>query len=159
MYFCSQVVPAELIVLLISILPISELRGAIPVAIGVYNMSVPTAFFWAVLGNIIPVIFILWFLKAISGFLGRHSYHFNRFFTWLFERTRRSHSKKFKRWKEFTLVILVAIPLPFTGAWTGALAAFVFGIPIKKAFPLIVLGVLIAAIVVTCITIGVINLP
>ena len=87
-----------------------------------------SAFFWAVLGNIIPVIFILWFLKAISDFLSHRFYHFNRFFAWLLERTRRNHSKKFERWKEFALVILVAIPLPFTGAWTGALAAFVFGI-------------------------------
>jgi len=151
--------PAELIILFTSMLPITELRLAIPVAIGVYNMSAATAFFWAVLGNIIPIIFILWFLKTISDFLSRHSNHFNRFFAWLFKRTRRSHSKKFERWKEFTLIILVAIPLPFTGAWTGALAAFVFGIPIKKAFPLIILGILIAGVVVTCITVGVINLP
>lgn len=151
--------PPELIVLLISMLPIFELRGAIPVAIGAYGISVPVAFFLSVLGNIIPIIFILWFLKAISDFLSHRSYHFNRFFTWLLERTRRNHSKKFERWKEFALVILVAIPLPFTGAWTGALAAFVFGIPIKKAFPLIILGVLIAGMVVTCVTVGVINLP
>ena len=149
----------ELVVLFTSMLPITELRLAIPVAIGVYSMSVPVAFFLSVLGNIIPIIFILWFLKAISDFLSHRSYHFNRFFAWLLERTRRNHSKKFERWKEFALVILVAIPLPFTGAWTGALAAFVFGIPIKKAFPLIILGVLIAGIVVTCVTVGVINLP
>ena len=149
----------EFITLLISMLPISELRGAIPVAIGVYNMSATTAFFWAVLGNIIPVIFILWFLKAVSNFLSHRIYWFNRFFTWLFERTRQKHSNKFEHWRDLALVILVAIPLPFTGAWTGALAAFVFGVPVKKAFPLIVLGVLIAGIIVTCVTVGIINLP
>lgn len=140
-------------------LPISELRGAIPIAIGIYNMSVFPAFFWAVLGNIIPVIFILWLLKAASNFLSHHIYFFNRFFAWLFERTHRKHSKKFGRWRDLTLVILVAIPLPFTGAWTGALAAFVFGVPIKRAFPLIVLGVLIAGVIVSCVTAGVISLP
>lgn len=152
--------PLQLIVLLISMLPIVELRGAIPVAIGVYNMSVFSAFFWAVLGNIIPVIFILLGLDLlINKFLIHRIYFFNRFFTWLFQRTWRNHSRKFEHWKEFALVILVAIPLPFTGAWTGALAAFVFGIPIKRAFPLIVLGVLIAGLIVTSVTIGVINFP
>lgn len=150
---------SQLIVLLISMLPVSELRGAIPIAIGVYDMLALEAFFWAVLGNIIPVIFILWFLQAVSNSLSRHSYYFNRFFVWLFERTQKNHSKKFERWKEFALVILVAIPLPFTGAWTGALAAFVFGIPIKKAFPLIILGVLIAGLIVSCLTVGIINFP
>lgn len=151
--------PSQLIVLLISMLPISELRGAIPIAISVYNMSASAAFFWAVLGNIVPVIFILWLLKTVSNFLSHHSYFFNRFFVWLFENTRRKHSKKFERWRNLALVILVAIPLPFTGAWTGSLAAFVFGIPIKKAFPLIILGILIAGAIVSLVTIGIINLP
>lgn len=149
----------EFITLLISMLPISELRGAIPIAIGVYNMSVLSAFFWAVLGNIIPVIFILWLLERVSNFLSHHIYFFNRFFVWLFENTRRNHLKKFERWRDLALVILVAIPLPFTGAWTGALAAFVFGIPIRRAFPLIVLGVLTAGIIVSLVTIGIISLP
>ncbi len=149
---------SELIVLLTSMLPISELRGAIPLAVGVYNMSVAVAFFWAVLGNIIPVIFILWFLKAVSRFLSHRIYFFNRFFNWLFERTRQKHTHKFDRWRNLALVILVAIPLPFTGAWTGALAAFVFGVPIKKAFPLIVVGILIAGVIVSCLTAGIINL-
>ncbi len=152
--------PNEFIVALISMLPVSELRGAIPIAIGAYDMPVLSAFFWSVLGNIIPVIFILLGLDLlINRFLIHRAYFFNRFFSWLFERTRKNHSKKFERWKEFALVVLVAIPLPFTGAWTGALAAFVFGIPIKKAFPLIILGVLIAGIIVSLLTIGVINLP
>jgi uncharacterized membrane protein len=149
----------EFITLLISMLPISELRGAIPIAISVYNMSVLSAFFWAVLGNIIPVIFILWLLERVSNFLSHHIYFFNRFFAWLFENTRRNHLKKFERWRDLALVILVAIPLPFTGAWTGALAAFVFGIPIKRAFPLIVLGVLTAGVIVSLVTIGIISLP
>jgi len=150
----------EIATLLTSMLPISELRGAIPVAVLVYNMSLWSAFLFSVLGNLIPVIFIIWILDLlINKILIHRIYIFNRFFTWLFEKTRKRHSKKFERWRDLALVILVAIPLPFTGAWTGALAAFVFGIPIKRAFPLIALGVLIAGIIVTSITIGIINLP
>ena len=150
---------SEIIILLTSMLPITELRATIPLALIVYEMPVWSAFFWAVLGNLIPVILIIWFLNLlINKFLIHQIYIFNRFFSWLFERTQRKYSKKFERWRDLALVILVAIPLPFTGAWTGALAAFVFGIPIKRAFPLIALGVLIAGIIVTSITLGVINL-
>ena len=140
-------------------LPITELRATIPLALIVYEMPVWSAFLLAILGNLIPVILIIWFLNLlINKFLIHQIYIFNRFFSWLFERTQRKYSKKFERWRDLALVILVAIPLPFTGAWTGALAAFVFGIPIKRAFPLIALGVLIAGIIVTTITLGVINL-
>lgn len=152
--------PPEIIVMLISMLPLTELRGAIPVAIGIYKMSIWSALLWSILGNIIPIVFIILGLDLlINKFLIHRIYFFNRFLTWLFERTRRNHSKKFERWKEWALVIFVAIPLPGTGAWAGAVAAFVFGIPIKRAVPLISLGVLIAGVIVTLVTIGIINLP
>jgi uncharacterized membrane protein len=151
--------PSELIVLLISMLPISELRGAIPLGLTVYDLPVWSAFVFSVIGNLIPVVFIILILDLlINKFLIHQIYIFNRFFTWLFNRTQRKHSKKFERWQDVALIVLVAIPLPFTGAWTGALAAFVFGIPIKRAFPLIAIGVLIAGIIVTSITLGIISL-
>jgi uncharacterized membrane protein len=149
----------EITILLISMLPISELRGAIPIGVTVYNMPIESVFIWAVLGNLIPIIFIILILDLlINKFLIHQIYIFNRFFTWLFERTRKKHSKKFERWRDLALIVLVAIPLPFTGAWTGALAAFVFGIPFKRALPLITIGVLIAGIIVSLVTIGIINI-
>ena len=150
--------PVELLTLLISMLPITELRASIPIALFVYDMPVWSAFVFSVVGNIIPVVFIIWFLNLLVKFLIHKVYILNRFFAWLFERTRKKHSKKFEKWRNLALVVLVAIPLPGTGAWTGALAAFVFGVPIKKAFPLISLGVLIAGIIVTTISLGIINL-
>ena len=151
--------PSEIIILLTSMLPIAELRGAIPLALTIYNMPVWSAFVFSILGNLIPVIFIIWILDLLVNKLLIHRiYIFNRFFNWLFERTRRKHSGKFEKWRDFALVVLVAIPLPFTGAWTGALAAFVFGIPIKRAFPLIAVGVLIAGTIVTLVTLGLISL-
>jgi len=145
--------PSELIIFLTSMLPLTELRATIPLALTVYEMPIWSAFIFSVLGNLIPVIFILLILDLlINKFLIHKIYIFNRFLNWLFERTRQRHSQKFDRWRDFALIVLVAIPLPFTGAWTGALAAFVFGIPAKKAFPLIALGVVIAGIIVTSIT-------
>jgi len=144
---------SEIIILLTSMLPFTELRATIPLALTFYNMPVWSAFVFSVLGNLIPVIFIILILDLlVNKFLIHKIYIFNRFFSWLFEKTRQRHSQKFDRWKNFALIVLVAIPLPFTGAWTGALAAFVFGIPIKKSFPLIALGVVIAGIIVTAIT-------
>jgi len=149
---------SEIIILLTSMLPFTELRATIPLALTFYNMPVWSAFVFSVLGNLIPVIFIILILDLlVNKFLIHKIYIFNRFFSWLFEKTRQRHSQKFDRWKNFALIVLVAIPLPFTGAWTGALAAFVFGIPIKKSFPLIALGVVIAGIIVTAITLLLIN--
>mgnify|MGYP001577643046 CR=1 FL=1 len=144
--------------MLVAATPIFELRGAIPLALGVYKLPLWSAYLFSVAGNIIPVFFILWLLEAVSNFLGKHFYFFNRFFAWLFDRTRDHHKHKFERWESLALVILVAIPLPLTGAWTGALAAFVFGIPPKKAFLLITAGVMIAGLIVSLATLGVINL-
>ncbi|MDP3991059.1 MAG: small multi-drug export protein [Candidatus Nealsonbacteria bacterium] len=148
---------AELKVFLIAMSPIFELRGSIPIAFGVYGLPAWSSFIISIIGNLVPVVFILLLLEIVSGFLSRRIYFFNRFFAWLFEKTRKKHAAKFEKWKELALVILVAIPLPFTGAWTGSLCAFVFGIPFKKAFPLIAIGVIIAGIIVTFTTLGIIN--
>ncbi|MFH1575699.1 MAG: small multi-drug export protein [Candidatus Nealsonbacteria bacterium] len=149
---------AELKVFLIAMSPILELRGSIPVALGVFHLPVWSSFLISILGNIVPVVFILLLLESVSNFLSRHSHFFSQFFAWLFERTRRKHAKDFEYWKELALVFFVAIPFPFTGAWTGSLCAFVFGIPFKRALPLIATGVVIAGIVVTLITLGIIQI-
>ena len=149
---------AELKIFLIAMSPIFELRGSIPVALGVYNLPIWSAYLISIIGNLVPVVFILLLLESVSGYLSKHFYFFNRFFAWLFERTREKHANKFERWQDFALVIFVAIPLPLTGAWTGSLCAFVFGIPFKKAFPLIAAGVIIAGLITTLASLGIINL-
>ena len=136
-------------------LPVAELRGAIPVAIGIYHLPPVTAYFIAVVGNIIPVFFILKYIEPISKFLMSKSKLFDGFFSWLFARTRRKYNGRFEKWGALALVAFVAIPLPITGGWTGAMAAFVFGIPMKKALPLIALGVMIAGVIVTGLSLGV----
>ena len=149
--------PPEVATFIISMLPISELRGAIPVAIGVYNLNPAEAYFIAVVGNMVPVIFILKYINPVSKYLMSKSKFFNKFFTYLFERTRKKHNGKFEKWGALALITFVAIPLPVTGGWSGALAAFVFGVPFKKALPLIFLGVIIAGIIVTGLSLGVFN--
>lgn len=144
--------------IIIAMLPVSELRGAIPVALGAYKMTVISAYFWAVVGNMISVLFLLWFLPSLSKFLMNKWIWADKFFNWIFERTRKKTEEKIKKYGMPALILFVAIPLPFTGAWTGSIAAFLFGIPMKKALPLIFIGVLIAGVVVTLGTVGVINI-
>jgi uncharacterized membrane protein len=137
--------------------PISELRGAIPVAIGIYKMNPLDAFLLSIFGNILPVAPLLLYLNTMERWLRRFSI-FNKFFNWLFERTKRKLSDDIARYEALALCIFVALPLPATGAWTGCAAAFLFGMKFRRAFPAILLGVVIAGIIVTLASIGVIAL-
>lgn len=147
-------VPSQISVMVISMTPIFELRGSIPVAIGAYKMTITEAYFWAVLGNIIPVIFWIFFLEKISNWLRKNFKFWDRFFTKLFEKTRINHTAKMEKYGDWGLFFLVAIPLPITGGWTGALTAFLFGINKLKAIGIIFGGILMAGIIVTLITVG-----
>ncbi|MBU0597489.1 small multi-drug export protein [Patescibacteria group bacterium] len=148
--------PPEVATLLIAMLPIAELRAAIPVAIVGFDLPWWSSFIWSVVGNLIPAFFLLLFLEPVSQRLIRNSRHFEKFFNWVFQRTRRRFSTNMEKYGKFiALVLFVAVPLPITGAWTGSVAAFLFGIRFSRSFPAIIVGVLIAGIVVTLTTIGI----
>lgn len=149
-----QNIPKEAATVLTAMTPIGELRAAIPIALEVYDMPAWEAYVLSVIGNMIPVALIIWFFDPVSKFLMRHSKFFKKFFEKLFEKTRKKHTQKFERWGALALIAFVAIPLPVTGAWTGSLAALLFGIPFKKAFPTILIGVMIAGVVMTALTLG-----
>ena len=142
---------------LVAASPVVELRGAIPLALVVYGLPLWQVFFLSVAGNMAPVL-LLPFLGVVSGALSRRFSFLERFFSWLFLYTRKKHEKSFEIFRDFALVLFVAIPLPFTGAWTATLVSFVFGIPVRRAFPLILLGVIIAAVIVSLITLGITNI-
>ncbi|XOU94550.1 MAG: COG2426 family protein [Candidatus Kerfeldbacteria bacterium] len=149
----------ELATVLIAMLPIAELRAAIPVAIVGFEMSWWSAYIWAVIGNIIPAFFLVWLLDPVSKWLMKHSKIFNKFFNWVFDRTRKKFTTRAKRYGSFiALVLFVAIPLPITGAWTGSVAAFLFGISFKKSMTAITTGVLIAGLIVSIMTIGAVTI-
>ena len=146
----------ELVVVAISALPIVELRGAIPFALGLIPSDVyPQSIAWyyalplAIAGNLIPVPFLLLFFAAISRRLSRVGV-FKRWFQWLEKRTRR-RGRVVERYKRIGLMLFVAVPLPVTGAWTGSFAATIFEIKFKPAFLSILAGVCIAGAIVTSI--------
>ncbi len=145
--------PPELATFLIAMVPISELRASIPIAIKIYELPVWSAYLWSVLGNLVPMILIVLILKPIADFLSRRISLFKLFFDWLFEHTRHRGQKKFEKWGEAAVFVLTATPIPLLGGWTGPLAAFVFDVKLKKSIPLIILGCMTAGIIVTLITI------
>lgn len=137
---------------LIAMIPIAELRASIPVANQSFHIPLWQAYLVSVVGNMVPVFFILWLLEPISRWLMNHSKVMDRFFNWLFDRTRRKLEKRYEIYAEVALALFVAIPLPVTGAWTGSVAAFVFDIPYRKALFWIFVGVLIAGVIVSALT-------
>lgn len=139
-------------VVLISATPIGELRAGIPTAYFVYDFPWYYAFLFSIVGNLLPVPFILLFLDRAVSILGRVEV-FDRVIKWVFERTRR-RGERIARVEGLGLTLFVAVPLPITGAWTGSLIAFLRGMDRKKAFLHITLGVFIAGTIVTalCVT-------
>lgn len=142
----------ELKIFLWAMAPIGELRAAIPIGLTIYKMNPVIVYFLSVLGNLFAVFLILTFLGVFSRWSSKNISFFNRFFTWLFAKTRENHSTRVDKYGIWLLPLFVAIPLPITGGWTGSLIAFVFNIPFKKAFPLISLGVMTAGLIVLFVT-------
>ena len=137
---------------LISMVPVIELRGAIPIGVGA-GLNLWLAIGVSIIGNLVPVPFIIIFIKKIFAWLRTKSQKLNGLVTRL-EKRAESKSVAVQKYAFWGLFILVAIPLPGTGAWTGALVAAMLEMPLKKAFPAILLGVLGAGVIVSFVTYG-----
>lgn len=140
-------------VVLLSMVPVFELRGAIPIGCG---LGLPwwQNYIAAVAGNMIPVPFIVLFIRRIFAFIRSHWSKLNGFVDRLEARAERKMNTV-RKFEILGLILFVAIPLPGTGAWTGALIAALLDIRIKRAIPAIFLGVLIAGCIVTAVSYGV----
>ncbi len=157
-----------LIVFLCSMIPIIELRGSIPLGAGIseiewvseiFNISPGETLPWwlnyivSVIGNMIPVPFILLFIKKIIELMQKGPKFFAKFADWLIRKADK-HSAKVQKSQCIGLILFVGIPLPGTGAWTGALIAALMGIRIKYSLPSIFAGVLIAGVIMTLASYG-----
>ena len=135
--------------------PVVELRGAIPFGLA-FGLPADLVFLLAVVGNMLPMPFLLFFVRKVFRLLRQRP--------WWGEKIDRLESRAHlkgrmvRKYRILGLIILVAIPLPGTGAWTGALVATIFRIPIRKALPALLIGVLIAGAIVTAVSCGVISL-
>lgn len=144
-----------LLVLGVAALPVSELRGAIPLALVHYGMSPPAAYALGVVGNLLPVLPLLLVLGRLLQALSRIPWPWvQKPLHWWLHTTQRRFRSAIARWGPWALVLIVAIPLPMTGAWTGCAVAALFGVPLRRAFLPIALGVLLAGLIVTLSTLG-----
>jgi uncharacterized membrane protein len=137
--------PKDYVVMIVAALPISELRGAIPLALS-FGIPLTRAFWLSVLGNCIIVAPALFLFEPVTNVLRKFKM-WSRFFEWVFERTKKN-SDSIQKYEALGLAIFVAIPLPMTGAWSGVIAASLFKIRFRYAFLAIVAGVICAGLIV-----------
>ena len=144
--------PKELATFFISMIPVTELRASIPVAILRWELDPLRVLFFAVTGNALMGAMVILVLKPVTYLIINRIDFLNRFWNLYINRIKTKNVEKFEKWGSIALISFVAIPLPMTGAFTGAVAASLFQIPFKKAVPLIFAGCLIAGVIVTAIT-------
>lgn len=137
---------------LVAMVPVVELRGAIPIGMGM-GLTLWQAFILSFIGNLVPVPFIILFVRKIFAWLRQKWPKLDSFVSKL-ENKALSKEDLVKKYEAWALFIFVAIPLPGTGAWTGALIAAMFNMRLKKAFPAITLGVLAAGIIISFVSYG-----
>lgn len=139
-------------IFMVSMVPIIELRGAIPLGIGL-DLNWLWVYVISVIGNCIPVPFVILLVRPIIDWL-LHSRFFCKFGNWLDERTKEK-SKTITKYKKLGLFILVAIPLPGTGAYTGAMVAGILNMRLKDSVPVIIAGVAAAGLAMLALSCGV----
>ena len=141
-----------IITFLMAMVPVIELRGAIPYGV-IAGLSVQQAFVLAVIGNLLPIPFLVVFTRKVFEWLRTKSDRLDRLVCRL-EAKADKNKELVEKSEFFGLMLLVAIPLPGTGAWTGALVAAMLDMRLKRAMPAIILGVLVAGVIVTTLTYG-----
>ena len=139
----------------ISMVPVIELRGGLPYGIAL-GLPYPLALMAAVIGNMVPVPFIIVYIRRVFAWLRKHIAKLNSLIAKL-EQKAHVKGRMVQKYSAIGLCLLVAIPFPGTGAWTGALVAAMLDMRLSKAVPTIFLGVLIAAAIMTAVTFGVIR--
>jgi len=150
--------PDSIATILIAMIPITELRASIPIAITQFNMNPIAAFAYSVLGNVIAGALVIFFVEKLLHSILEHSQFLNDLWQRYINKIHTKNKDKFEKWGAVMLVTFVAIPLPFTGIFTGAVAASIFQIPFRQAFPLLALGSIISGVIVMLITVGATNI-
>ena len=134
-----------------SMLPITELRLSVPLGITCYNLNWIYVALVAILGNFLICIPIVYFFSYFESILNKNKYS-SSLLKKIFSRTR-SKSEIINKYKYYGVLFFVGLPLPFTGAWTGSLASYLFGFNKKKTLLAILLGLMLSATIVTIISI------
>ncbi len=150
--FLQNTIPPQLVAFAISLCPVLELRGGM-IAARLLEIPFLQAFIICYVANMLPIPFILLFIRKIFAWMRK----FKAFAKIVDKMEERSEKKKgtIQKYKEWGLLLFVAIPLPGTGGWTGALIAALMDLRFKKCLPIIALGVFIAGLIMSLITYGI----
>ena len=148
--------PHGLIVLIFAALPIIEVRGSIPLGLFYFKMDTLSVLLISLIGGVLPVFPILWFLENLTAGL-RKIKSFDRFFAWLFEHTR-AKSGMIERFELVGLTLFMALPVPGTGIWTGCVAAYLLEIPWLPTFVCALIATAIASVLVWLASLGLVKL-
>lgn len=141
----------EILVFIISLLPILELRGGL-LAASILGLDPLPSYIITMVGNLIPIPFILWFITKILDWM-KGTKHLSKFANWLDSKVNK-HKSGIEKYGFLGLVLFVGIPLPGSGAWTGSLIASVLGMDKKKSFVAIIIGVVLASLIMMAISFG-----
>lgn len=147
-------IPKEAIVFIISMVPILELRGGL-IAASLLGVDIVPALILCIIGNILPVPFILWFITPLFSKLKQ--WHRIRPTVEKLEAKALAKGDKVRKYEFWGLVLFVGIPLPGTGAWTGSLIAALLNVKFKVAFPAVIVGILLASVIMSIVSYGLIG--
>ena len=145
-------------VFVMAMMPIGEMRVSIPMGLSFYKLSISETLFISIMADIFIAFMLIHFASNFKEWARGRSGRLDVALERLFERTRRNFFHKHRVWGDLALMLLIAIPLPFTGVWTGALAAWLLEIPKREALLNITVGIIISAYIVTLISLGFVKL-
>ncbi len=141
--------PPELATAVLAALPVTELRASIPMALTVFHLPAWSAFLFSLLGNAVPIPLVCWLFTPLRELLERRSVFVKKWMDRFVHRKKEKFKANYERYGALALVLFVAIPLPMTGIWTGALLAVLFHMDPKRSVAALFLGLLLAGLIVT----------
>lgn len=145
--------PKDWATFFVAMIPVTELRASIPLAINVYQLDPFLAWIYSILGTYFAMVLIVFLLGPISNFLSQHIVFFRKLFRWVFTHTKKKNNKIIKSYGSWAIFILAATPIPILGGLSGAVAAFVFGFSASRSLPLLLLGTVLSGTIILIITI------
>ncbi|MEK7213065.1 MAG: small multi-drug export protein [Patescibacteria group bacterium] len=151
--FFSQF-PPEIATVLMAMTPVGELRLSLPVAVLGYHLPVWEAYLLAVFGNAIPAFIIAAFAGKFHAWVVHRAGRWGKDWADYLASVQKKFTGPYEKYGLWGLAIFIGVPLPMTGAWSGAVAAFIFGIPFKKSWPYILLGIAISGLLTLLLTVG-----
>ncbi len=154
-----KVLPPQLVTMIVAMIPVGEYRVSIPLALGVYHLSLVSALVWSILGAMIPAIVIVFWIGPVIDLVSRKWPAAHRAYLWFEEHVRARFAHGHAKYGiAAALILFIAFPFGVSGSWSGALAAFLFGMPKRMALISLLIGVTVGAGIIALVSMGAVKL-